>query len=143
MINATGDPAASYTIANISLEFDKVTQPDLARTISNQYAGRVVILYERVLRHRKVVFNKSDGLWNVNLNVPAKSMKGILLLFEAPSGPYVCDKEAFCNPKISKVEVTIEGGAKPTLQQGNERLSTVGRGSKILCGSTLLATASS
>ena len=38
VVVATGDAAASYSIDNIALEFDMVTQPDLARQIRNQYA---------------------------------------------------------------------------------------------------------
>ena len=58
VVVATGDAAASYSIDNIALEFDMVTQPDLARQIKNQYAGRLAVLYERVLRHRKITANK-------------------------------------------------------------------------------------
>ena len=82
VIQATGDADASYDIENISLEYDMVTQPELARMIENQYNGRLAILYDRVLRHRKFSKDKSDTLWNINLNVPARSMKGILKLFE-------------------------------------------------------------
>ena len=58
------------------------------------------------MRHRKITKNKSDTLWNINLNVPARSMKGILMLFEDPDRT---STEAYYNPKITKVEVTIEG----------------------------------
>ena len=98
VVVATGDAAASYSIDNIALEFDMVTQPDLARQIRNQYAGRLAVLYERVLRHRKITANKSDTLWNINLNVPARSMSGILMLFEEPAAAFQRDTEAFCNP---------------------------------------------
>ena len=66
------DGDGSYTIENISLEFDMVTNVELARMIRNQYASRLAILY--VLRHRKIVRDKSDTLWNINLNVLARSM---------------------------------------------------------------------
>ena len=72
MIHATGDDDASYSIGSISLEFDVVTQPELARMIRNQYTGRLAILYDRVLRHRRISKDKSDTLWNINLNVPAR-----------------------------------------------------------------------
>ena len=62
VVVATGDAAASYTVENITLEFDMVTQPDLTRQIQNQYGGRLAILYDRVLRHRKITANKSDTL---------------------------------------------------------------------------------
>ena len=82
VIQAAGDANTSYHIGGISLEYDMVTLPELARMIDNQYKGRLAILYDRVLRHRKMTMDKSNTLWNINLNVPARSMKGILMLFE-------------------------------------------------------------
>ena len=82
VIRVTGDADSSYDIENISLEYEIVTQPELARMIANQYNGRLAILYDRILRHRKISRDKSDTLWNINLNVPARSMKGVLMLFE-------------------------------------------------------------
>ena len=118
VILATGDAAASYSIDNIALEFEMVTQHDLARQIWNQYASRLAILYDRVLRHRKIAKNKSDTLWNINLNVPARSMKGILMLFEDPLAAFQRDTEKFYNPQITKVEVTIEGVPNQLYSQG-------------------------
>ena len=118
VVVATGDAASSYTVENIALEFDMVTQPDLARQIRNQYGGRLAILYDRVLRHWKITANKSDTLWNINLNVPAWSMKGILLLLEDPVAAFQRDTEAFYNPQIQKVEVTIEGIPNQLYSQG-------------------------
>ena len=120
VIQAAGPAAAtsSYTIENISLEFDMVTNTELARMIRNQYAGRLAILYERILRHRKVVRHKADTLWNINLNVPARSMKGILLLFEDPAAAFQRNSESFYNPQIVKCEVTIEGVPNELYSQG-------------------------
>ena len=118
VVVAADDANARYQIDNISLEFDMVTQPDLARMIRSQYAGRLAILFDRILRHRKLTVNKSDTLWNVNLNVPARSMKGILMLFEAPAAAFARDTEAFYNPKITKVEITIEGVPNQLFSQG-------------------------
>ena len=120
MFQATGDTDASYNIENLSLEYDMVTQPELARMIHNQYNGRVAILYDRMMRHRKISRDKCDTLWNINLNVPARSMKGILLLFEdvAAQQPFARNTEAFYNPKITKVEITIEGIPNQLFVQG-------------------------
>ena len=71
VIQATGDVDASYHIGGISLEYDIITLPELARMIDNQYKVRLAILYDRVLRHRKMTMDKSNTLWNINLNVPA------------------------------------------------------------------------
>ena len=118
VVVATDDAAATYTVENICLEFDMITQPNLARLNRNQYAGRLAILYDRVLRHRKITANKSDTLWNINLNVPARSMKGILMLFEDAAAAYQRDTEKFYNPQLTKVEVTIEGIPNQLYSQG-------------------------
>ena len=62
-------------------------------------------MYDRILRHSKITKNKSDIPWNINLNVPARSIKGIQMLFEDPDRT---STEDYYNPKITKVEVTIE-----------------------------------
>ena len=97
-----------------------VTQPELTRMISNQYSARLAILYDRILRHCKIRKDKSDTIWNINLNVPARSMKGKLMLFEdvAAQQPFTRDTEAFYNPKITKVEVTIEGVPNQLFSRG-------------------------
>ena len=118
VIEATGDPNASYTIDGISLEFDQVTQSELARQIRQQYAGRLAILYDRILRHRRIAFDKSQTLWNININVPARSVKGILMLFEDPAAAFQRDTEEFYNPGITKVEITVEGVPNQLYSQG-------------------------
>ena len=110
--------ATSYTVENISLEFDKVTNAELARLIRSQYANRLAILYERILRHRKLRRDKSDTVWNININTPARSMKGLLLLFVDPAAAFQRDTEAFYNPQITKVEVTIDGVPNELYAQG-------------------------
>ena len=114
VINSS-DVDASYTIKNICLEFDTVSDTELARQIGQQTNGKMAILYDRILRHRKITKNKSDTLWNINLNVPARSMKGILMLFEDPERT---NSEDFYNPKITKVEMTIEGVPNQLYSQG-------------------------
>ena len=52
--------------------------------------------------------NKSDTTWNWSFNTPCKSLKGILVLFEAEQ-PYTRNTSRFYNPKIEKVSVIIEG----------------------------------
>ena len=74
-------PDAKYKTTDISLEYEIVTQPDLARSIRSEYQG-MALLYDRILRHRQISVNKSDTMWNWSFNVPCKSLKGILVLFE-------------------------------------------------------------
>ena len=73
-------PDAKYKITDISLEYEIVTQPDLARSIRSEYQ-HMALLYDRILRHRQI----SDTMWNWSFNTPCKSLKGILVLFEEKS----------------------------------------------------------
>ena len=66
-------PNAKYKVTDISLEYEIVTQPDLARSIRSEYQ-HMAFLYDRILRHRKIIVNKSD--------TPCKSLKSILVLFK-------------------------------------------------------------
>ena len=83
------------------------TQPDLARSIRSEYQ-HMALLYDRILRHRKIIVNKSDTVWNWALNTPCKSLKGILVLLEEERS-YTRDTSKFYNPKIQKVFVIVEG----------------------------------
>ena len=74
-------PDAKYKITDISLEYEITTQPDLARSIRSEYQ-HMALLYDRILRHRQIIVNKSDTVWNWSFNTPCKSLKGILVLFE-------------------------------------------------------------
>ena len=74
-------PDAKYKITDISLEYEIATQPDLTRSIKDEYQ-HMALLYDRILRHRKIIVNKSDTVWNRTFNMPCKSLKGILVLFE-------------------------------------------------------------
>ena len=109
-------PDAKYEISNISLEYEIVTQPTLARSIKTEY-DEMVLLYDRILRHRQIPVNKSDKTWNWSFNTPCKSLKGILVLFEGEQ-PYTRDMSKFYNLKIQKVSVIVEGKPNQLYAQG-------------------------
>ena len=96
---------AMYKITDISLEYDIVTQPDLARFIKAEY-DKMVLLYDRVLQHSQIPVNKLDTKWTWSFNDTCKSLKGILVLLEEER-PYTRDTSKFYNPKIEKVSVMV------------------------------------
>ena len=79
VIKAT-DPDATYTISNISLEFDTIINASLASQIRTEYM-KSSILYDRILRAHIIPLNKSDTSFSVDINSPSKSLKGVLLIF--------------------------------------------------------------
>ena len=105
------NPDASYTISNISLEFDAVTNASLASQIRTEYI-KSSILYDRILRSHIIPLNDSSTSFSVNINnCLSKSLKGMLLIFtkERSATKFNRDTEEFFNPKITKVEVTVVG----------------------------------
>ena len=106
----SADPDSTYTISNISLEFDTITNASLASQIRTEYM-KSSILYDRILRARIIQLNKSNTSFSVDINSPSKSLKGVLLIFtqERSATKFARDTEEFYNPKITKVEVTVEG----------------------------------
>ena len=74
-------PDGKYKITDISLEYEIAIQPNLASSIRSEY-GHMALLYDRILRHRKIIAGKSDIVWNWAFNTPCKSLKGILFLFQ-------------------------------------------------------------
>ena len=104
---------AKYKITDISLEYEIVTQPDLVRSIRSKYQ-HMALLYDKILRHRKIIVNKSDKVWNWAFNTPCKSLKGILVLFEA----YTRDTSKFYNPESQNVSVIVEGKPNQLYAQG-------------------------
>ena len=57
--SAVASPDAKNVISNISLEYEIVTQSTLARSIKTEY-DKMILLYDRILRHRQIPVNKSD-----------------------------------------------------------------------------------
>ena len=109
-------PDAKYKITDISLEYEITTQLDLARYIRSEYQ-HMALLYDRILRHRKIIVNKSDTVWNWAFNMPCKSLKGILVLFEEDRS-YTRDTSKVYNLKIQKVSVIVEGKPNQLYTQG-------------------------
>ena len=116
MVSSPKVPDAKYEISNISLEYEIATNSTLARSIKTEY-DQMVLLYDRILRHRQIPVNKLDTTWNWSFNTPCKSLKGILVLFEEEKS-YARNTGKFYNPKIQKVSVIVEGKPNQLYAQG-------------------------
>ena len=102
VIKAT-NPDPTYTISNIM-------NASLASQSRTEYM-KSSFLYDRILRARIIPLNNSNTSFSVDINSPSKSLKGVLLMFtkERSATKFTRDTEEFFNPKIMKVEVTVEG----------------------------------
>ena len=114
----TSNPEASFTVSNISLESDTLINASLASQIRTEYM-KSSILCDRILRARIIPLNNSDTSFSVDISSPSNSLKGVFLIFtkERNATKFNRDIEEFFNPKITKVEVTVEGVPKELYAQ--------------------------
>ena len=56
-------------------------------------------------------------MWNWSFNMPCKSLTGILVLFEEEK-TFARDTSKYCNPKVQKVSVIVEGKPNQLYAQG-------------------------
>ena len=73
VINAN-KPDSTYTISNISLEFDTIINASLASQIRTEYM-KSSILYDRILRACIIPLNSSDTSFSIDINSPSKVSK--------------------------------------------------------------------
>lgn len=108
-----------YEVNNIAIEYETVFSPELARQIEADYMNGASFLYDYVT-YFKTQTTGEDRTLNINVNIPRKSMKSILVFFEAKvaSGKYDSEATPFQNPGITDVQVTIEGLANKIYAQG-------------------------
>ena len=80
------------------------------------------ILYDRIFRPHIISLNNSDTSFKVDINSLSKSLKGVLLIFtkERSATKFNQDTKEFFNPKITKVEVTVEGSPNELYTQNME-----------------------
>lgn len=110
-IAITSDISKSYeySLSNIELEYECITSDYLAREATSKYQVGKGYFYENVLLHKTFIISKpNDSVINEHINVPRRSMSGILLLFTDTYTAGARDSEKFVNPSITKVEINID-----------------------------------
>ena len=100
----------NYKITNLELEYRSISSEYLANRALEAYKVGHAFFYENVLRHKTFTFSKpNDSVINEHVNVPRRSMTGLLFLFTVPSVAGTRDSEKFVNPDITSVKIDIDG----------------------------------
>ena len=99
----------NYKITNLELEYRSISSEYLANRALEAYKVGHAFFYENVLRHMTFTFSRpNDSVINENVNVPRRSMTGLLFLFTAPSAAGTRNSEKFVNPDITSVKIDID-----------------------------------
>ena len=100
----------SYSITNLELEYRCVDSEYLAREATSSYQVGRGFMYENVILHKTFTISKpNDSVINQYINLPRRSMTGILYLFTDAGAAGTRDSEKFVNPNITNVEINIDG----------------------------------
>ena len=99
-----------YALKNLELEYSCISSDYLAREASSAYNTGKGFYYENILLHKTFEISKADySVINEHVNVPRRSMTGILCLFNDTITAGTRDSEKFFNPDIQSVSINING----------------------------------
>ena len=102
--------APTYTLKNLELEYSSISSDYLAQEASAAYASGKGFYYENVLLHKTFEISKpDDSVINEHINVPRRSMTGVLCLFNEIPTAGTRDAEKFVNPAMLSVAINING----------------------------------
>ena len=100
----------TYNIYNLELEYRCITSEDLSSEAMTSYKVGKGFYYENVILHKSFPISKpNDSIINEHVNLPRKSMTGILCLFEEDYKEGERDSEKFVNPDIKSININIDG----------------------------------
>ena len=100
----------TYRLTNIELEYQCINSDDLSREAASTYQVGKGFFYEYVLLHKTIPISKpNDSVINEHVNLPRRSMTGVLCLFEETHDTGKRDSEKFVNPDIKSININIDG----------------------------------
>ena len=99
-----------YKITNLELEYRCISSEFLANEATEGYQVGCGFMYENIVLYKTFNISKAtDAIINEHVNIPRRSMTGILCLFTEESSVGKRDSEDFINPKITSVNFKIDG----------------------------------
>ena len=102
--------APTYSLKNLELEYTSISSDYLAQEATAAYTSGKGFYYENVLLHKTLEISKpNDSVINEHINVPRRSMTGILCLFNDEITAGTRDAESFINPAMLSVAINING----------------------------------
>ena len=100
----------TYKLTNLELEYTSISSDYLAQEAAAAYNSGKGFFYENVLLHKTFEISKpDDSVINEHINVPRRSMSGVLCLFTEVPTAGTRDSEKFVNPAMLTVAINING----------------------------------
>jgi hypothetical protein len=110
-----------YSLSNIELEYQCIHSDQLANSALIAYKSKG-FYYENILLHKTITINKAtDSVINEHINVPRRSMTGILMLFIEPYTVGARDSEKFVYPSLTDVSINVDGMPNKLYSKGMKK----------------------
>ena len=93
---------------------------NLLREITRGLTGGISYFFDHVHHYKKYELKKKDDLINVDISgISRRSLKGyILLIFEDDFEHGQRNADRFVNPRVKKIELTIDGNSNALYNNG-------------------------
>ena len=102
--------APNYTITNLELEYQAISSDRLAEHARASCQSGKGFFYENILLHKTFTISKpNDSVINEHINLPRRTMTGILCLFTEAHTARTRDYEKFVNPDIKSTSINVDG----------------------------------
>ena len=100
----------TYKLTNLELEYTTISSDYLAQEAAAAYNSGKGFFYENVQLHKTFEISKpDDSVINEHINVPRRSMSGILCLFNETPTAGTRDAEKFVNPAMLSIAINMNG----------------------------------
>lgn len=114
MVAQDGQKVDGYTFENIKLEYSTIQSPSLYNQIQNEFQLKSLI-FEDVNYLQPDNWGKDTTIINKKINLACQSMRNIVMFFKKGT---LADSEECVFPKITRVDVTIDGFPNAVYSQG-------------------------
>ena len=110
LVSSDASKGQSYKLNNLELEYTSISSDYLAQEAAAAYNSGKGFFYENVQLHKTFELDKATGsVINEHINVPTRSMSGILCLFNDEITAGARDAEKFVNPAMLTVAINMNG----------------------------------
>ncbi|PFX12140.1 hypothetical protein AWC38_SpisGene23950 [Stylophora pistillata] len=108
-----------YELTDIQLDYEVIHSQKLADEALSNYKNGKRFMYEHITHLKTISVDKgSDTIVNESINVPRRSMKGLLLLLYETYTAGTRNSEKTFNPNITDVKLTVDGIPNKIYSQG-------------------------
>ena len=114
-----GEDVGEYTLTDMHLDYEIIESEDLAERVRGEYNIGRFLGYDYTTLLKSLPWSKDNAREVIDVNIPRKSMKAVVLLFTKNAG----DSEKFPFPNLTRVNVTVESNPNDIYSEGLAKLA--------------------